>query len=661
VIRYSALILAFTIGTATAQPLRFGPAARVAPFTAGAAGSDYQGRVAPRVNGFVSYWLHDGELWSAPLAGLPPRPNPATAHSLGVSATDFAETVNGPMIVDTDGVSTFVRLLSAPPSAETLVGAGNPDGIECNASRCLVSMDNGNSLAVVDTAAQLVKLLPRPPVARARVAWATDSDGFLVLLATATENRAISIANDGSIRADVQTDRLFLAATTFNGDHYVVFYASGAGVTAFTMTVDGHLSSSKTITQTQMFPSAVAWNGSENLLVSLSNLGAAIPEAVAPNALLGLRIGPDLTPIGAQPFQIAPADGANYPTSVAWNGSIFYVVWTHTAGALLSAPGTISHAVEGAAISATGDVVARDLVAWGSVPQTWPRVASGAQAVVVWSEFDAQAGTATLRYSISGHAFTVASGYPIDVVPLGEDYLVAWQDAGRSHAAILTSDLRRSEVTLPAIDYGNVYVAANHDHWLIAASMAPNLVTVAISRDGTVSPPRVVAQQPYVLGLASDGDRFFLAARNDFILDAAGSPIAEKQPHFGASQVDFAGGVYGALSGGGTLDRYDRDGNFIGSTKYAVATGNPVLSHIGSRFVIVDGGPTSLAQVVTSDGTLLARDVPVPDITIARSDSTTSAAVETRYPMDMWNRPSPALFLETVSIADFPPHRAVRH
>jgi hypothetical protein len=191
--------------------------------------------------------------------------------------------------------------------------------------------------------------------------------------------------------------------------------------------------------------------------------------------------------------------------------------------------------------------------------------------------------------------------------------------------------------------------------------MAPNLVTVAISRDGTASPPKIVAQLPYLLGLASDGNRFFLAATHDFILDAAGTPIAEKQPHSAASQVDFAGGVYGALGGGGTLDRYDRDGNFIGSTKYAVTSGNPILSHIGSRFVIVDGGLTPIAQIVASDGRLLARDVPVPGLTIARSDSPTSAAVETRYPIDMWNRPTPALFVETISIADLPPHRAVRH
>jgi hypothetical protein len=317
--------------------------------------------------------------------------------------------------------------------------------------------------------------------------------------------------------------------------------------------------------------------------------------------------------------------------------------------------------VEGAAISATGDVVARDLLSWGSVPQTWPRVAQGNQSIVVWSELDLQTGTATLRYEFGGHAFTAGTGFAIDVVPLGQDYLVAWEDAGRTRAAILTSDLRWSELNLPAFDDGGIAVAANHDHWLIAGTTSPNLVTVAISRDGTVSPPKVVAQLPYLLGLASDGDRFFLATGGpDFILDGSGSPIFDKPPHFWPSQVDFAGGVYGTLGAAGTLDRYDRDGNFIGSAMYAAVTSHPALSHIGSRFVIVDSD-TKTAAIIAADGTLLARDVPVPAVTIAKSDAPTSTAVETRDAIDMFGRLAPALFVESVSITGTPLHRAVNH
>jgi hypothetical protein len=657
VIRYSLLVLAF-VASAAAQQLQFGPAARVAPFSTGTPGGDYQGVVAPRVNGFAVYWSHGGELWSESVTGSTPRPDLSTAQSLGVFPDAYAETVNGPIVLESDGVSTSVHLLNTP--SPTVIH-GIPDGIECNSTRCLVSVDNGNTLAVVDTNAQLVKLLPFALVGGYRVAWATDPNGFLFLRTAALENRAISIDNSGGVRADVKIDLLPAAAVTFNGDRYVVFDGSGAGVTAFTMTVDGQFSSPKTLSTTPMLPAVVAWNGSEYLLAGPPNLVTTIPEFVPPNELSGLRIAPDLTPIGTQPFQIAPSDGANYPTSIAWNGNTFYVVWTHTLGSLLT-HGTISSTVEGAAVSATGDVVTRDLLSWGSVPQTWPRIAQGGQTIIVWSELDVRSGAAALHYSRNGHAFTVATGFAIDVVPLGEDYLVTWTDARRTHAAILTSDQTWSEVPLPPFSDANVAAAANHDHWLLAGSVGSNVITVVVSRDGTVSPPKVIAQLPYVYGLASDGERFFLATQQNFILDAAGSTIVEKPTNFGASQVDFAGGVYGALGGLGTLDRYDRDGNYLGSTKYSAGYADPRLSHIGSRFVIVDANIYEpRASIVGADGTVLARDVPVPDVMIAKTDATTSAAVEMRSVTDTWGRPTPALFVETVSIPDTPPHRAVKH
>src|SRR5205085_466100 len=108
--------------------------------------------------------------------------------------------------------------------------------------------------------------------------------------------------------------------------------------------------------------------------------------------------------------------------------------------------------VEGAAISASGDVVARDLASSGSVPQTWPRIARGtSSSVVVWSEFDIHTGTSALRYSINGQAIRAATGVAIDVVPLGDEYLVVWADGGLTHAAILSATGRWSQVALPAI------------------------------------------------------------------------------------------------------------------------------------------------------------------------------------------------------------------
>src|ERR1043166_9752306 len=165
-------------GAVAGQSLAFRPAPRVAPFNSGAPGMDYQGTVAPRVNGFAAYWLHAGVLWSEPVSGSPPRPDTFSARPLDISATGVAETVNGPIVLYTDGHATFVRALNAPGSAATLVSPGDPDAIECNATRCLVSVDGGNILAIVDADAQLVKLFPPNAFANYRNAWAADPNGF---------------------------------------------------------------------------------------------------------------------------------------------------------------------------------------------------------------------------------------------------------------------------------------------------------------------------------------------------------------------------------------------------------------------------------------------------------------------------------------------------
>lgn len=661
-IRYSLLVLAFTVTTAAAPPLQFGPAVRVAPFTPGTPGSDYRGTLVPYFNGFSAYWLHNRELWREALPGTPPRPNLQTAVDLGVSADAVAETINGPVILYSVGETSFVRSFTTPESAATSL-PGLPDSIECNLTRCLVSADNGNILAVVDTGGLLVRLLPAPPVARYRVAWATDPHGFLVLTNTGdiATDEAISIDNDGNIRADVQIGSLGgNSAATFNGDRYAIFNNGGFGVMGFTMTAEGQVSPKKLITPS-MEPEAVVWNGSEDLLVGATEGLTVIPESPRVNALSAIRIAPDLTPIDAQPFQIAPRVGGNIATSVAWNGNMFYVLWTRSFDSPF-VPRPTATTVEGAAITATGEVLTHALLTSGSMPQTSPKIARGASSsVVLWSEFNIDTGTYTLRYSVNGHAVTAGSGLAIDVVPLGDDYLVVW-GSDRLRAAILSAYGIWSEVALPAISVANVAVAANHDHWMIAGSMSNNLVDVTVSRDGLVSAPVTVAPLTYLYGLASDGDQFFLTAPHDFILDANGNPVAQKVPHLAALKVDFADGVYGALGPIGTFDRYDRNGNFIGSTNLAASGGQQQLSHIGSLFVIVDAsGQTPLATIVSADGTLLVHDLPVPALSIARSGAPTSTAVETRPAADTLSRQTPALFIESVSIAMPPPHRSVRH
>lgn len=642
-IRHSLLVLAFAATTAAAQPLQFGPATRVAPFSAGAPGNDAVAALAPHANGFDVYWQDGPDLWSESLSGSAPRPDLATAHSLGVEVDGVADTPNGPITVTSDvaadgGLGVFVRMLNAPASTATLVAHGISNQIECNATRCLVSINYGATLAVVDTNAQLVKLITTPD-GYYRSAWATDPNGFLVLLTTSTQGgRAISIDNSGNIRADVQTGRLPWAAATFNADRYAIFNYNydETGVTALTMTPDGHLSPVKTIFPGPILVEAAAWNGSEDLLVGRTDVHLQSPETVASNSISGMRIAPDLTPIDAQPFQITPRVGANITPRVAWNGNSFYAVWTREFDPFRVKQPSLS--VLGAAITATGDVVTHDLLSWGSLPQTSPCAARGtSSSMVVWSELDFQTGAA-LRYARDGNVVTIGTGYAIDVVPIGDDYLAVWDNAGLVNAAVLSADGTVTKVALPVVYSLDAAVAANHDRWLIAGNYLSSILTIAIARDGTAATPTVV-NEVFVHGMASDGDHFLMVATHNLILDEYGKPIADMSRNHPATQVDFAGGVYGVLTGLGTLDHYGRDGTFLGSTTVDVPDGTPKLTHIGSQFVLFDSST----------------------VAIAKADATTSIAVETHFVTDSSGRPTPALFVESVSVAGTALHRAVKH
>ena len=48
---------------------------------------------------------------------------------------------------------------------------------------------------------------------------------------------------------------------------------------------------------------------------------------------------------------------------------------------------------------------------------------------------------------------------------------------------------------------------------MIVGSMSPNLVAVTVSQDGKASAPAIVTSLPFLYGLASDGDHFFLRPR----------------------------------------------------------------------------------------------------------------------------------------------------
>lgn len=666
--------------SAIAAPLSIGPAVRVSPSRIGTPGTDSAVRVEPRANGFAAYWVHQGELWSKEGHGFPPRPEETTGRD--ISAATFVAERGGEAMVAFYGANQTIRLGRADaPGTSIEIGQGTLTGLECNATHCILPFitSSGTTSRYAVTDGSTVQYVERQSVSA--VTLADDPGGFLVFehRPTATP-RVVRVDNSGNITADVQlANTIVTAVAAFNGDGYAIFFDDNLNsISGRTMTLNGQLSATKTIySKAPVLPAAAAWNGSEYLLVLSAMAGFVIPEATPQTTVLGAILDPSLSMAVPQPFTISQTTGANYASNAIWNGSLFYVSWTHTAAGLFREPQTSS--VIGAAIAPNGDVLTRDLISRGVVAQMWPAPAQGATtSLAVWRESDYQFDTSTLKFALlaRGSLNVITAGdielssdslRPIDVVPLGDDYLVLWSgyQLASGGAAIVHRNGFVQKLTIP--QFLTARATANADKWLIAATGLQSAFTIAIDHsNGIAAPPTTLGFQVEVgtvAGLASDGTNFFLTGTCGMLLDSDGKLVTRLNLGEWVYETDFAGGVYAALGANGTIVRFDRSGHKLGATTAAAFDQWTFakLSHVGSNFVIIDdiNGDTRLS-IVAADGTLITKGEHLTrKLAVARTDDLVSTALETRQEAIAPYPAADVIYAEQISIAN-PRTRAVR-
>lgn len=668
--RIAALVLvSLTSAALSAATLHFGPASRVAPSRLGTPGSDFAVRVEPRVNGFAAYWQHGNDLWVKDVPGFPARPDDGSSRRIGTAYV--VETPSGAMALFTRDDTNYVARADAidSPSATT-VGAGYAIAFACNATHCaaVLRTEDGNAIRIAIVSGSTVRFIERP--GRIDATLTSDPTGFLAIeTVPGARPRALRFDNDGNITADVQLPfPAVQMATAFNGSSYAIFTNAGQTVVGVLLTLDGRLSNLRTAVNSSFAPLSAAWNGSEYLLI-LETIFGGIPEYPPPVRIFGALADPALSPLSPSPFPISEATGWNSPSNVAWNGHLFYVTWTHRTGSYLTYPPEAT-AVEGSSITQLGEVLTRDLVSRGAVAQSNPAVAQGkSTSLTAWLESDFQFETTTLKFALLGRngLTRIASGdlgtsgfaFPVEVTALGDDYLVLWRTGG---GAIVRGNGAIEPLSLPVFNPG--HAAASRDRWLVVGTTPAGPRSVVILRDGTAAAS--VALPPElgeITGLASDGKRFFAATYGGALLDENGTLVVLRPTRETLLSVDFAGNVYAAATDGGVIERFDTDGNRLGLTAVASRTyWSPALSHIGSNFIATeDADGTKRISVMAPDGTLLAREQPIPDVVIARTDESTSTAVETRSVTVAPEYPAAdALFAESVSLVPAPRTRAVR-
>lgn len=256
----------------------------------------------------------------------------------------------------------------------------------------------------------------------------------------------------------------------------------------------------------------VAWlDAREHTSIYLARVSAA-GEVVEAGARISSPTGP---PIGAR---------------VASNGSDFLVVWQTSSG-------TNRHAVHGARVSATGEVLDPEgfLVSVGTTLARDPDVASaGGDYLAVWTDGGHIHGA---RVSPSGDLLgseavrittTSGSGRKARVGSNGSGYLVVWADYGA-----LTGSLGAARLSGEAVVLGRVVlpsgmgyrpaIASNGDGYLVVAQdrslSGDSLSAVRVSASGEAQDPSrvLVAQAARALrspSVASDGTDYFVAWQN---------------------------------------------------------------------------------------------------------------------------------------------------
>jgi hypothetical protein len=630
------------------SPLQFGPPTRLSDFRVGAPGDDVALRVDAVGDDFVAYWAHQDELRAVTVTGTPPHGDQATARKTAEQPSIGLQTCNDTACatVTQDYTGRYTVFIT------------------------VVSRATGTSVRVEHTT-----LIP--------AAIASDPGGFAITDGLASH--FLRIDNSGRVTTDVQfpapptSEIISGGAIAFNGDTYALFYSINFQVLAArTVRLDGTLVTLETrVMTTPLVPLTAGWNGSEYLLaLSRSVYTFPIPERVEQNDLFAMRIAPNFTPLDAQPRQLATG-GANTPVDIASNGRMFYVLWTRNYDALMQ-PKPHETVVEGAAIAATGELLSHDVLSLGPLPQEDPSVGQNpSTALVTWKETDMRTPVSSLRYAIVNRATQaeVAEGeldtanqlITGDVVPLGGDFLIVWRssnvDAPIAHAAIIRQNGTRIDLAVPPWYF--IEAAANSDHWLIAGATPNAVQSASVTRAGAVSAAVTITPGTAVTGLASDNERFLAAGFNAELLDRDGKLITLTNDRL--EDVDFGGDRYAGLTLNGAvlLQTFDRNMRQLTSTPVAPLTfvTGPVLTHIGPWFITMygDSAHTEYASLVRSDGTLTARDVVVPRGAIARTDTSTSTAVQILPALAGSGLSADGLFVSSVRVQTTSQRRAVAH
>lgn len=510
-----------------APGLQLGPERRVSQqrLAAYPSGEQIAGLVSDS-SGFLAVWLRRGFYSERPTIRAVSIDETGRVHhettrvlveGVDIGAALAGRTAAGPLLVWSSGQSIYAQRIG---NDARLIGQGQyPRGLQCNESRCVVSW--GSTATILDGDASIIR--DDVPVPGNLAPLATDPGGFLFAGFRGEEVVAIRFDNEGQRAFEAVANRPFSLpqriAADFDGTRYVLTWTSVSSIWAAGVSVDGTMSAPARPFDTGSTLEAIAWNGSQHLLLlSISQGCSGIPGAICPTKLYTVRLDSSLLALDDELRPLITEPASYLGGVLAARNGIFYSSFHYFGGQ----PGI---ALMASRLDENGTAVTAEAISLAPQQQRLSALVSiGNQHVAFWAESDAANGKILLRSARVSRYGVVLDAEPhtlaaadkmgsINAARVGSDVLVTWfeGDPWRSRAAIMHLDDSLTPSDPPHYDSSQVSIAGSDTAWLVASAAKQASL---ISRAGVNLTPQPISISEYYAGAiasASDGERFLLA------------------------------------------------------------------------------------------------------------------------------------------------------
>lgn len=400
-------------------------------------------------------------------------------------------------------------------------------------------------------------------------------------------------------------------AVAWGGSNYLVVWGSGTGIRGAQVDAAGVVLGSELILSSGGSAPAVAWAGSHFLVVWAEN-------RANDGDIYGGRVGADGTLLDPAGIPITTAVNHQFNPALAWAGTTTLVAWQESSGG-----------ISGTRVNAAG--VALDVpavVISNSASSADPAIAwDGINYLVVWSRGGSPVGVYGKFVTATGVVLN-STGFAISTGPTGQpalawdgtNYLVVWQDSRAGEVRnddVYGAQVSPAGVVLQSAGLGISTVAGNQQHPAVACAgqqclvawdgFDPSPAALAVRiRASLVSPP-----------VPLSANARLVSTPKDRVLPIT---LTGTSPDGGVLSFSvLTQPTNGALAGTAPTLTYTPGPGYFGRDSFTFRVSDGVADSPAAAISIVVTTPNVTAPLATAQMVTAAEDTPTP-VTLGGTD-----------------------------------------